>query len=80
MKLSSAHVSTACVRVQLQMEYTLKGYVFGCTHTLAYKSEAYFGLYAQKFRVDKMFWKLFLKEGSYADKGCIYWIKNAVKQ
>ncbi len=46
MKLSSAHVSTACVRVQLQMEYTLKGYAFNCTHTLAYvyKNEVYLGL------------------------------------
>ncbi len=48
MKLSCAHVPTACVRVQLQMEYTLKGYAFDCTHTLAYayKNEVYFGLYA----------------------------------
>ncbi len=47
MKLSSAHVSTARVRVQLQMEYTLKGYAFDCTHTLAYayKNEVYLGLY-----------------------------------
>ncbi len=40
------HVSTTCVHVQLQMEYTLKGYAFDCTHTLAcvYKNEVYLGL------------------------------------
>ncbi len=28
-------MSTTCVCVQLQMEYTLKGYALDCTHTLA---------------------------------------------
>ncbi len=46
MKLSSAHVSTACIRTQHQMKYTLKCYAFDCTHTLAYayKNIVYLGL------------------------------------
>ncbi len=48
MKLSTAHVSTACVRTRFQMEYALKGYMFDCVHTLMsiYKNKLYFGLYS----------------------------------
>ncbi len=34
MNLSKAHVSTARVHAQHQMEYTLKGYAFDYTHKL----------------------------------------------
>ncbi len=40
MKFSGVHVSTAHVRTQHQMEYTLKGYALA----YAYKNEVYFGL------------------------------------
>ncbi len=35
MKLSRAHVLPTCVCAHCQMEYTLKGCTFDCTHTLA---------------------------------------------